>query len=271
MAAMSTRHPDLVLALALADAADVVTMRWWRPAGVASSAKADGSPVTVADIGVEEAVLAGVRHARPDDGFLGEELGAHPGTNRRRWIVDGIDSTRSFVAGLPTWGTLIALEDDGEIVVGVATSPAQDRRWWARRSEGAFTGSCSTTSGATPIRVSAPRGLACERVVVKPILAELAADDQATIERLAGGRPEDRPWSHQMSVAEGNVDVCVWFCGDTWDHAAPSVIVEEAGGRFSDHAGGRRLDTRTAVYSNGACHDDVLLALARAQPNGGVP
>jgi histidinol-phosphatase len=64
-------------------------------------------------------------------------------------------------------------------------------------------------------------------------------------------------------VAEGEVDVCIWFCGDISDHAAPSILVEEAAGRFSDHHGGRRLDTRTAIYSNGLTHDDVLAALTR--------
>jgi histidinol-phosphatase len=66
-----------------------------------------------------------------------------------------------------------------------------------------------------------------------------------------------------MRVAEGAIDAAVWFCGDTWDHAAPSIIVEEAGGRFSDHDGGRRLDTRTAIYSNGGTHDALLTGLQR--------
>jgi ribosomal protein S18 acetylase RimI-like enzyme len=79
---------------------------------------------------------------------------------------------------------------------------------------------------------------------------------------VAGGQPVDRAWSHQSSVAVGELDICVWFCGDIWDHAAPSVLVEEAGGRFSDHEGGKRLGTRTAIYSNGLRHDEVLPALA---------
>jgi histidinol-phosphatase len=79
---------------------------------------------------------------------------------------------------------------------------------------------------------------------------------------MSGGQPKDRPWSQQARVADGELDVCIWFCGDIWDHAAPSILVEEAGGRFSDHQGGRRFDTRTAVYSNGLVHDKVLDALA---------
>lgn len=260
---MTTPHPDLVLALTLADAADRVTLAWWSSHGVTSTAKADGSPVTPADVDAEQAVLEGVREARPGDGFLGEEVGSRPGTTGRRWIVDGIDGTRAFVAGEPLWGTLIALEEHGVIVLGVASSPAQDRRWWARRGDGAFTGSCSATSIGTRIRVSLRRGLRGDRVVTKPDFDRLAAERRAIIERVAGGRPTDRHWSHQMMVAEGLLEACIWFAGDTWDHAAPSLIVEEAGGRFSDHAGGGRLDTRTAVYSNGASHDEVLAALQR--------
>lgn len=96
------------------------------------------------------------------------------------------------------------------------------------------------------------------------MLAEVEDVSPLRREQLAGlvdGRPMDRAWRHQNRVAEGEVDVSVWFAGDIWDHAAPSLIVEEAGGRFSDHWGGQRLDTRTAIYSNGRRHDEVLAAL----------
>ena len=68
-------------------------------------------------------------------------------------------------------------------------------------------------------------------------------------------------WSHQLRVAEGELHACIWFAGDIWDHAAASIIVEEAGGQFSDHWGGKRLDTRTAIYSNGSQHDTIIDAL----------
>lgn len=253
---------DLDVALHLADAADSVTLPSWDPKGVASVAKVDGSPVTEADSAAEQAVLDALRDARPDDGFLGEELGEAPGTTGRRWIVDGIDGTRFFAAGAPTWGTLIALELEGEIVVGVASSPVQDRRWWAARGEGAFSGRSRTRSGATQLQVSSRGEARADRLVTLPAFSTLAGRHQELLRRFAGGEPPDRAWSHQCAVAEGDVDVCVWFCGDIWDHAAPSILVEEAGGRFSDHNGGRRLDTRSAIYSNGLTHDDVLAALA---------
>lgn len=148
--------------------------------------------------------------------------------------------------------------------MAIATSPAQDRRWWAERGGGAFTGSSTTAHDPTRIHVSGMTDIRPDRVVTLPSFGRLNRGQQRTVERLTGGPPADRPWSHQHRVAEGEIDVCVWFAGDIWDHAAPSLLVEEAGGRFSDHYGGRRLDTRTAVYSNGAAHDAVLAMLTNA-------
>lgn len=246
----------------MADAADLATLEWWSPDGVVSTTKADGSPVTEADVAAERALLGIVLDVCPSDGFVGEEVGERPGTSGRRWIVDGIDGTRFFAAGLPTWGTLIALEHNGVIVLGVASSPVQNRRWWAMRGEGAFAGACSPGSSGKPIRVSTSQGLTAERVVTKPAFEDLSAGRQETIARLAGGRPAHRPWSPMLMVAEGELDMCIWFCGDIWDHAAPSLIVEEAGGRFTDHEGGKRLSTRTAIYSNGAHHEEALAAIS---------
>jgi histidinol-phosphatase len=142
---------DLELAFLMVDAADAETSQAWRSTGVASTAKPDGSPVTAADVAAETAMLTVLRQRRPGDGFLGEELGDRAGTTSRRWIADGIDGTRDFATGAETWGTLLALEVDGEIRVGVCSSPLQQRRWWAVRGGGAFTGrTCSTTRSSRP-------------------------------------------------------------------------------------------------------------------------
>ena len=232
--------PDLALAFRLADLADTITLGWWMPTGVAWTLKDDGSPVTAADLAAEEAVLDAVRKACPDDAFVGEEVGEHPGTSGRRWIVDGIDGTRLFAAGRPEWGSLIALECDGDIILGVSSSPAQGRRWWATRGGGAFAGGTGHPSSGTRIQVSTHGELRAHRVCTLPGHDALPLRRQHMIEALAGGRPRDAPWSHQNRVAEGEIDLAVWFCGDIWDHAAPSILVEEAGGRFSDHQGGRK-------------------------------
>ena len=106
------------------------------------------------------------------------------------------------------------------------------------------------------------RGLNPDRFITLPIYSDLSVHQRRIVKGLAGGNPPDRPWSHGNRIAEGEADVCVWFCGGIWDHAAPSILVEEAGGRFSDHLGGKRLDTRAAIYSNGLRHDEVLAPLA---------
>jgi histidinol-phosphatase len=250
---------DLELAMRLADLADGITMRWWDPAGLASTAKEDGSPVTEADIAVETALRDAVLEVHPNDGFAGEEIGERPGTSGRRWIVDPIDGTRFFAAGERTWGTLIALEVDRVLVLGLATSPALRRRWWAERGGGAFT----TSEGGSPrrIHVSAAGTAVAVRLATLPAARLLEDDQLRALERLAGDLPPDRTWSHQLAVAEGELDACIWWGGDLWDHAAPSVIVEEAGGRTGDHDGGPRLDGRRVVMSNGLLHEQVLAAL----------
>ncbi len=257
-------EPDLALAFALADLADAETAPRWSVDGVDATTKSDGTLVTEADRAAEMAILDALRTRRPDDGMLGEEIGAVAGTSSRRWIVDGIDGTMFYAAGATTWGTLIALENGGEVVVAVCSSPTQDRRWWAARNAGAFTGPCDR-SVATRLAVSRNAEPTSSRIAILPSPSRLTPPQQTTIERISGGTVGDHPWSHQMSVAEGRLDLAVWFGGDIWDHAAPSLIVEEAGGRFSDHYGGRRLDTRTAIYSNGVSHDAVLAA-TRTRP-----
>lgn len=254
--------PDLELALELLDAADAETSRRWSADGHASTLKSDGSPVTEADIAAENAILRLLRRARPDDGFLGEEVGAHGGRNARRWIVDGIDGTRFFAGGSTSWGTLLALEVDGAVVLGVCSSPIQDTRWWGARGSGAFKAR-RDGSDVVEIRVSDRATPGPANVACLPDVEGFPEKDRAAVQHIVEGRPHDRNWSHQLAVAEGDLDVCVWLAGDIWDHAAPSIIVEEAGGRFTDFTGGTRLDTRTAIYSNGRCHESFLAALKR--------
>jgi histidinol-phosphatase len=127
---------DLALAHRLADVADDITAARFTSRDLTVNRKADGSEVTDADVQVEEALRAIVAEQRPRDSFLSEELGLHEREASRTWIVDGIDGTRSFVAGASTWGTLIALQEHGHILVGVASSPGLRARWWAARRPG---------------------------------------------------------------------------------------------------------------------------------------
>src|SRR5262245_51875929 len=112
---------------------------------------------------IERMLTAALASERPGDAVLGEELGGVPGA-ARRWIIDPIDGTRNFIAGRADWGVHIALEDDGEIVVGVVTRPVLATRWWAGRTVGAFVGSATNASEPAPLHVSSQDSLAAARV-----------------------------------------------------------------------------------------------------------
>ena len=157
------------------------------------------------------------------------------------------------------------LADDGEITLGIISSPAQDKRWWAQRGCGAFIGTCDSNRNGRQIRVSTSTNTTANCVATLPLFKNSAPQAQLSIENALAGVPSLNlsQWNQQMNVAEGDLDACIWFCGGTWDHAAPSIIVHEAGGRFSDHSGGSRLDTRTGLYSNSLCHNQILNSLSK--------
>jgi histidinol-phosphatase len=145
---------DLELARRLADAADVVSLPRFR-SGLAIETKPDLTPVTEADRAVEVELRRILADERPGDAILGEEHGA-TGSGSRRWILDPIDGTRNYARGIPVWGTLIALEEDGVVQLGMVSAPALSHRWWAERGSGAFAdgdqvhvSAVSATSGRT--------------------------------------------------------------------------------------------------------------------------
>lgn len=240
--------PDLELALRLADAADAIALPAFRRR-LPVETKPDLTPVTEADRSVEEELRRILAHERPQDAVLGEERGAS-GRSSRRWILDPIDGTRNFTRGIPVWATLLALEEDGVVRLGVASAPALGRRWWAERGEGAF-------ADGEPIRVSSIGR------VEDAVLSFACHDELPALARAAWhARGFGDFWAHVL-VAEGAVDGAVETEGvREWDLAALQVIVEEAGGRFTDFAGERRIDAGTAISSNGLLHGVLLASVA---------
>jgi histidinol-phosphatase len=266
---------DLALAHLLADAADEVTQRYAGDGGpVASTRKPDGSVVTLADRETEDAVRALIVTHRPDDGLLGEEVGAFasaPG-NTRRWILDGIDGTHSFAAGKPGWATMIALEDDGELVVGMITSPLPSlgQRAWAARGGGAFLGTLTSAdagvSDVAPLQCSQTADLERAEVFAVPPAKFVKGWRQDVAVALGrGAAPHTGSFGHaQILVAGGELDALCQLYGHPWDVAAGAVIVTEAGGQFCDLWGGRRLDTHAFVFAN---PDLTAAMLATAAPH----
>ena len=240
--------PDLALALRLADAADSISLAHFR-SGLAIETKPDLTPVTEADRAVEAELRRILAEERPRDAILGEEHGA-TGAGSRRWILDPIDGTRSYARGIPTWATLVALEDASTVRVGVVSAPALGRRWWAERGAGAFVDG-EQMHVSTVARIE--DAVLC--LPFDPRLGSVAA-------RAWHARGLGDFWGH-MLVAEGAADGTVDGAAGLaeWDLAPVQVIVEEAGGRFSDVAGAARIDTGTAITSNGLLHDELLAAL----------
>ncbi len=259
-----TFGPDLTLALELADIADGISMARFRAIDLLVETKPDLTPVTEADHAVEEALRRKLGVARPGQAILGEEGGQDACSSgaAARWIVDPIDGTKNYVRGVPVWATLIALQRDGRMVAGVVSAPALGRRWWAARGEGAW---------ADGRRIHVSRVAAVEDAFISYDGLE-RFDDSAAAVPLADGRLLHLArrcwrsrglgdfWSHVL-VAEGAVDIAAEPEVSLWDVAPIQVIVEEAGGRFTDLAGEARADGGSAVSTNGLLHDEVLAAL----------
>jgi histidinol-phosphatase len=260
MTSAGSYQDDLELALQLADAARAISLAMFR-GSFGQRRKADGSLVTDADEAVEQALRERLAEARPGDAVLGEERG-QSGTGKRRWIIDAIDGTHSFAQGSDQWGTLIALEDDGEISVGVCDMAPVDQRYWAIRGGGAYRRD-GATAPAELLKVSTDANLDRSRSFVpghdwmpdndRPAGAALA---EVTEPLSLGGHPA-------LHVAAGKLEVAVFFMGGPWDIAAPALVVSEAGGRFSDLEGGTSIARRGALFSNGHVHEAALKLVRR--------
>lgn len=256
---MSADPDDLALALELADLGDGITLKHYGAATLQVETKPDLTPVTEADTAVERAIRDRLAASRPDDAILGEEFG-DTGASARRWILDPIDGTKNFVRRIPVWATLIALQEGDTVTVGVVSAPALQRRWWAARGRGAF---------ADDGLQGAPRRLSVS-AVAEIGDAQLSTSGLAGWERL--GRWEAvlelfrRSWRTRafgdfwsyMLVAEGGVDIALEPEVSLWDLAAAQIIVEEAGGRFTDLSGVPRADGGSALATNGLLHEPAL-------------
>ncbi len=253
---------DLNLALRLADAARGISLARFR-GNFKTRIKSDGSVVTEVDEAVEDELRHMLALERPRDAMLGEERGSTLGSGDRRWIVDPIDGTHSFAEGTAQWGTLIALEIAGEIAIGVCDDPPLDRRYWAVRGRGAF----RADAGGPPVRlrVTQTSDLKQARSFVSPEQWVRTDDARAMSAAFASttkpAAAEDHP---ALQVAFGGYDVAVFFMAGPWDLAAPSIVVEEAGGKFSDLTGAATL-TGGAVFSNGLLHDATVRLLRDAR------
>ncbi|MGZ4699720.1 MAG: inositol monophosphatase family protein [Ilumatobacteraceae bacterium] len=247
---------DLALALELADIADDITLPFYDERSFNLTWKTNRTEVTEADRLTESAISAAVAARRPDDGLLGEEHGVVGNVESLwRWVIDPIDGTSNFVRGIPVWATLIALTHAQHgAVVGVVSAPSLDRRWWAARGLGAF-------ADGRPCRVSTVARLDEAQVCVtfSKEWHQSGLTDKlvALLQGAYRARGFGDFWQH-MLVAEGAIDLAIDAIGlAPYDLAAVMVVVEEAGGTFTDRHGARTYLNDSAVSSNGLLHHHI--------------
>ena len=250
----------LDLARAACDAADAIALAHFRRDLVVER-KPDRTFVTAADRAIEREIRARIQAACPDHGLVGEEYDDEAGDARVRWLIDPIDATHNFMRGVPLFGTLLAVQVEGEVQVGMMSLPALRQRWYAARGLGAWV-----------------RGLDGERRLWVSRVSDIAdaqllhsAGEQADVELMPGlnatlaaawrTRGFGDLWGYAL-VAEGAAEAMFETHLSLWDVAAPQVIIEEAGGRATDLAGERRIDGLSFVASNGLLHQDLLGRLA---------
>ena len=247
---------DLELARQLAGVASEIALHYFGR-GVSADMKPDGTPVTIADREIEQALLEILKRSRPEDAVLGEELGSR-GVSPRRWLLDPIDGTFNFVRANAEWGTHVSLETDGRVVLGVISRPALGLSWWASRGAGAYRSELSPSSTGVRLNVSTRAELRTSRVTV------WTNETDPVVDSLRGQATWIEPSLNAiLRLAEGGLEAVIDRNGQPWDHAPAMVLVEEAGGRFSDAFGGHRVDLGEGRFTNGHIHDELAALLAR--------
>jgi histidinol-phosphatase len=247
------------LAGAACDEADATALAYFRR-DVEISTKPDRTFVTAADKSIEQAIRARLADAHPDHGVVGEEFGVAAGDASVRWYVDPIDGTHNFIRGIPLFGTLLAVERDGELQAAMLSAPALRERWWAWRGGGAWATGAAGTNGTRRLRVSSVSALADAQLLYGSShdieASGRAPGFQALLADVWRERGFGDFWGYALvagGAAEGMVEVEL----SPWDAAAPLVLVEEAGGRATDLDGERRIDRGTFLTTNGLLHDEI--------------
>jgi len=249
----------LDLAMSCADIADELALGGLRH-DPAIEQKVDGSFVTEVDRAIETTLRTRIQERFPDHDIVGEEYGSAIGSSGTRWYLDPIDGTHNFMRGVPLFGTLLAVERDGEIQVGVVSAPALGQRWWASRGEGAWTvggGRRERRRLHVSDRVDLDAVQVLFRSVTDMHASRVAAGFDALLPTVWRERGFGDFWGYAL-VAEGAAEAMMERDLAAWDLAAPWILVEEAGGRITDFDGDRSFSAGEGFATNGLLHDVLL-------------
>ena len=223
--------------------------------------KPDRTFVTVADQGIEREIRSRILARYPDHGLIGEEYGPEAADAPTRWYIDPIDGTHNFIRGVPLFGTLLAVEVDGEMQAGMISAPALRERWWAARGLGAW---ARGLDGERAVRVSRVGSLDDAQLLYGSRTDNVRSGVMPGFDALIASAWRDRGfgdfWGYTL-LAEGAAEAMIEVGMKPWDLAAPLVVIEEAGGQVTDAFGERRIDAESFVATNGLLHDEVLRRL----------
>jgi histidinol-phosphatase len=257
----------LQLGLSAAREAARSTLEYFQRDGLAVEWKQDASPVTVADRRAEQLLRDRIAAEFPDDAILGEELAERTGNSGYRWILDPIDGTKSFIHGVPLYGTLVGMEFESRAVLGIIVIPALDECVHAVRGQGAW-----HARGNQPprrVHVSSTKALS-ESLFCTSEVASFGARGAATVyDRLQAATRLSRTWGDcygYLMVATGRAELMVDPIMNVWDAAAIQPIIEEAGGTFTDWRGQPTIHSGEGIATNGQILDEVLKITASAVP-----
>lgn len=255
----------LEFALEAGREAGQITLEYFRREDLEVERKGDDSPVTLADRQAEEHLRRRIAERFPEDAILGEEFPERPGTSGFRWILDPIDGTKSFIHGVPLYGTLIGVEHDGRSVLGVNLIPALDECVYASQGQGAWY--VAQGRAPQPAHVSR-RGRLSEGLFLTSEVANFDAVGRREVyDRLAGIARLSRTWGDcygYLMIATGRADVMVDPLMNVWDAAAIQPIIEEAGGTFTDWQGRPTIYSGQGMATNGLILEEVL-AITRGE------
>ncbi|MDK3162039.1 histidinol-phosphatase [Kamptonema cortianum] len=222
--------------------------------GVQAERKGDNSPVTIADKQAEQALRERITRYFPDHGIIGEEFGRAAGTAGLTWVIDPIDGTKSFISGVPLYGNLLALLENDSPVVGVAHFPALNETVYASRGGGAYW-------NGRRAHVSSTAALANAVLLMSDVTGYEARGKDAAYRRLLESTYIQRTWGDSygyLLVATGRADIMIDPIMNVWDCAPFGVILEEAGGTFTDWQGTPTIHAGESIATNGALLDAVL-------------
>jgi histidinol-phosphatase len=258
---------DLAFALDICRQAGEVALRHFKN-GVRANTKYDGTPVTIADTECERLIREAIATHYPHDAILGEEEGATEGLRaksgndlpKRRWIVDPIDGTYGYARGASGWSTLLALEVDDEIILGVANSPAASETFWAERGQGAW-------KNGNRLQVSTYEDLAKSQLDFGSLnrIIELGLwKGFEKLVRITGRQRCAGDYLGFAHVLEGTAEAQLEVGVKPWDLAPFRILITEAGGIYSDLAGGQSIYTGNCLITNSVLHERFLSTLLGA-------